>query len=202
MRTEAEPCFLGRSVSAHSNERRCDYLVRNPWPHVLISLPPRVVFLSLPGHHDARAGRPQFSDSRRRLLELCERDRLSPVVNLYHPVFPFADQSLASCGPIVRAPRLQLQVTPLVPEDPVLADRALCLQPKNFAQFTRCWLPPVIVLRLRRCPCKTAVVLRQILLLQIFVRRLVGGDLFPLHFLNQTILVHPVDPLYSALGFR
>jgi hypothetical protein len=26
-RTEAEHCFLGRSVSALSNERRCDYLV-------------------------------------------------------------------------------------------------------------------------------------------------------------------------------
>ena len=39
---------LGRSVSAHSNQRRCDPLVWNPWLHALITLTPRMVWLSFP----------------------------------------------------------------------------------------------------------------------------------------------------------
>ena len=58
MKSTEEFCgVIAKGLSAHSNERHCDYLVRNPWLHVLIPLLPRVVFLSLPGYQDSRAGR-------------------------------------------------------------------------------------------------------------------------------------------------
>jgi hypothetical protein len=51
MRTEAKPCTFGRSGRAHANERRCHSRVRNPWLHVLITLPPRMVWLGFPHHN-------------------------------------------------------------------------------------------------------------------------------------------------------
>ncbi len=50
MRTEAKPFSLGRSGSAHSNERPCDCRSRDPWPHVLVSLTPRVIYLGFANH--------------------------------------------------------------------------------------------------------------------------------------------------------
>src|ERR1022692_3536615 len=48
MRTEAKPCSLGRSVSAHPNERRSHLLLGNRCPHGLVGLAPRMVFFRLP----------------------------------------------------------------------------------------------------------------------------------------------------------
>jgi hypothetical protein len=46
MRTEAKLCSLGRSVSAHPNERRSDLLLGNRCPHSLVGLAPRMVFFA------------------------------------------------------------------------------------------------------------------------------------------------------------
>src|SRR6202046_1555467 len=51
MRTEAKPCSLGRSVSAHPNQRRSDLLPGNRCPHSLVGLAPRMVFFPPPHHH-------------------------------------------------------------------------------------------------------------------------------------------------------
>jgi len=42
MRTEAEPCSLGRSGVGYSNQRRSDPALRNPGLHVLVAPLPRV----------------------------------------------------------------------------------------------------------------------------------------------------------------
>ena len=41
--SRAKPCSLGRSVRAHSHERRGEPLLRRPRLHGLISLPPRML---------------------------------------------------------------------------------------------------------------------------------------------------------------
>ena len=61
-------------------------------------------------------------------------------------------------------------------------------------------LPPVIVLRLARQPHQPSVVLRQILLLQVLVGRLVAVDLFAPQLLNQPILMRAVVALHPSLG--
>jgi hypothetical protein len=70
---------------------------------------------------------------------------------------------------------LELQITALVPDHPVIADPPLGLQPENLAQVPDRRLAPVIVLRLSRWLGKTTIMFHQILLLQIMVGRLVAG---------------------------
>src|SRR5258707_15845926 len=122
MRTEAKPCSLGRSVSAYSNERRCDHLVRNPWLHVLITLPPRMVLFSFPHHHGPGRGRNGPSGFSYWLLQFGKGWPLPAVVHLHCSVFPFADQGLAFRGPIARLPGLQLQAAALMPGHPIVAN--------------------------------------------------------------------------------
>jgi hypothetical protein len=59
-----------------------------------------------------------------------------------------------------------------MPHHPVVADAARALQPEGLAQLTPARGASVIILRLRRRACKTAIVLRQIFLRQILIRGL------------------------------
>src|SRR5580658_2485068 len=128
MRTEAKPCSLGRSVSAHPNERRSDLLLGNRCPHSLVWLAPRMVFFRLPHHHGPGARGKRGRGFLGLLLQLCKSDCFSPVVHLRGSVLPLADQSLASCGPIASRAGLQLQIAAFMPDYPVVADSALGLQ--------------------------------------------------------------------------
>jgi len=79
MRTEVKPLWLGRNVSAYSNDRRDDHLVRNPWPHVLIRLTPRMIFLRLSHYPGSDRGWAQLRRSPYRFVQLREGYALSPV---------------------------------------------------------------------------------------------------------------------------
>src|ERR1700727_3477194 len=94
--TEAKPCSLGRSGSAHPNERRSDLPVGNRGPHSLVGLAPGMVFFRLPHHHwtgAAEAGQrlsgAASSASQRRLL------LHGSTPSWFRP--PLPDQSLDSC---------------------------------------------------------------------------------------------------------
>jgi hypothetical protein len=131
MRTEAKPCSLGRSVSAHSNERRCDPAVRYPGLHVLIAPSPGMVFLSL-FHHYHSGGRWKWRGCFRHCFwQLGKSHSLPAAVHLRGSVLPFAHQRLASRGPIAPLPGLQLQKAAVVPDHPVVAKAAFGLQPEN-----------------------------------------------------------------------
>src|ERR1035437_5921173 len=92
--------ILGRSVSAHPNERRSDLLPGNRCPHSLVGLAPRMVFFRLPHHHGPGARGKRGRGFLGLLLQLRKSDCFSAVVHLHGSVLPLADQSLASCGPI------------------------------------------------------------------------------------------------------
>src|SRR3984957_21022056 len=127
MRTEAKPCSLGRSVSAHPNERRSDLLVGNRCPHSLVGLAPRMVFFRLPRHYGPGARGKRGRGFLGLRFQLRKSDGLSAVVHLHGSVLPLADQSLAACGPIAMGAGLQLQLGSFMPDSPVIADSALGL---------------------------------------------------------------------------
>src|ERR1700693_722308 len=87
-----------------------------------------------------------------------------------------------------------------MPDHPVITDRAVALSAENLSQFAASRLPPVIILWLRRHTGKASVVIRQILRFQIIVGGFVVAHLLPPQFLDQPILMNPMDPFDSALG--
>ena len=196
MRTEAEPCSLGRSGGADSNERRGDPPVRGSQRlHVLVAPLPRVIFLGFSHDNSSCSWRQGWRGFSHWLRYFCKLDPLLSVVHLYRSVLPFAHQRLAFCRAIP-AVGLQLKVTTFMADHPIVANRPFCLQTKDLAKFPSRWLPPVIVLRLGRCPPKTAIVCRQILVFQKLIRCFVAVDPFPSQFLYQAILMSPVASFY------
>ena len=103
MRTEAKPCFLGRSGSAYSNER-----VRRPGLHVLIALSPGMVFLGLPHPLHAGGRRSCLSWLWLWFKQLRKSDSLAAIVQLNGSVFPLADEGLAFGRTIASVSGLQL----------------------------------------------------------------------------------------------
>ena len=168
------PCFLGRSGSAYSNERRCDPGLRNPGFHVLVAQPPGVVFLHSSQYNGPWGRRGGLRCPPCGLGYFRKLDPLSSVVHLRRSILPFAYQRLAFRRTIAAGCRLQLQVTPFAADHPVVADGTFRLQPKDLTQFSGRRSPPVIVLRLGCCSRKTAIVCRQILVFQKLVRGFVS----------------------------
>src|SRR5208337_1938823 len=98
--------------------------------------------------------------------------------------------------------RLQLEKSVGVAHHPVLANRALALQPENPLQFRGARRATVIVLRLGRRAPKSVVVFRQIFPLQIHVGHLVTADILPPQLFHQTVLMRAVNPFHAPLGLR
>ena len=103
-------------------------------------------------------------------------DALAPVVHFRRSVFGLANQRFALGRSIASLTRLELQPAILVADHPVIADRPLGFQAEDLAQFSRTRFAPVIILGPCRRLRKTAIVFRQICLLQILVRGLVTAD--------------------------
>jgi hypothetical protein len=156
--------------------------------------------LSFPHHHGSGGGRIWLNGFSYGLLQLDKGYPLPAVVHLDGSLLPFADQSLALRRSIALLPRPQLQKTAVVPDHPVVADRALGLQAENLTQFAGGRLPSVIILRLGRRPGKASVVLWQILFFQILVGGFIAVDLLPPQLLDEPILMNPVDSLHTSLG--
>src|SRR5260370_30491423 len=191
-----------RLDTPRSNERRCHHRVRNPWLHVLITLPPRVIWFCFPHHYRPGSGRSRPSGFSYWLLQFAKGYPLPPLIHFRGSVFPLAYQSLAARRSIAPLPRLQLQIATFMSDHPVVANRAFCLQSEHLTQFAGGRLPPVIVLRLCRHPSKASVVLRQILFFQILVPALIPRALLPPQLLVHPILMgsvvapHPALPLH------
>src|SRR5215469_16186523 len=94
MRTEAEPCLLGRSESTYSNERRRGPAGR-PRLHPLVALAPGMVWLGLSCHYGASCRSARRWSFLWYLGQLGVVDALPAVVHLQAPVFPLAHQGFA-----------------------------------------------------------------------------------------------------------
>jgi hypothetical protein len=199
-RTGAEPCFLGRSGRTRDNGRRgprCPH--RNSH---LITHPPGMTRLRFPPLPEARCPRSWLGHFSHRLGDLLKPDACSPVVHFHRPLLVFTHQRLALSRTITARSGMQLQPAALVPDYPVVADAARALQTDDLAQFTPARYAPVIIFRLFRRTRKTTVVLRQIFLLQVLIRRPVTGDSFPPQFLDQSVPVRAVIAFHPSLGLR
>src|SRR5215831_17135453 len=142
-----------------------------------------------------------YGYSLRPLRNLLVRQPLAPVADLHSPVFPFAHHDLAPRRRVAALPRDLVEAV-FVTHYPVVSQRALRLDAKDFIQLPLARPRSVIVLRLRRRSREPPVVFRQVLLFQIPVRRLVRPDLLPPHLLDQPVLVRPVIALHSPFGLR
>ena len=83
---------------------------------------------------------------------------LATVTDLNLAVFPFADHYLASGRRISALPRY-LEQAILMPYHPVVADRALGLQPEHFIELLPAWPLAVIILPGSGCPPEPLIVL-------------------------------------------
>ncbi len=96
--------------------------------------------------------------------------------------------------------RLQLQTTILETHHPVVAHHAFVLATEHPSQLGAAGERLVKVRCRRRLTGEALVVLGQVLLVEITVRRLVLDDPAQPHLLDQAVLVRAVMALHSALG--
>src|SRR6202023_2924989 len=120
-----------RSFRPCDRARRDLYFPRPTRFHVAVISSPRMILTRLARlgeqwHSDAVFGSIiHFTFSGQRFGELSVGQALPAVVHLHGSILPFTYQSLALRGSIASlASRLQLQITALMPDHPVVADPA------------------------------------------------------------------------------
>ena len=129
-------------------------------------------------------------------------DVFIPIAHFNCSILPLTDQCLALCRSVPPVLRLELQKTPAVLHQPIVADPSFRLQSKNLSQPRRTWRAHVVVLGSRRFPRKSSVVLRKIIRLQIRIRGFVILDPLSPQLLYQAILMYPVISLHATFCLR
>src|ERR1041385_4662243 len=125
--------------------------MHNLGPHVLVTSAPWVIGFRFPHDYWSAAKRGQnrsngFSYWSRKFDKAYG---FSTVVHLNRSIFPLTNQSLAWANRSAASLfRLQLQITIVMPNYPVISNRAFGFEAENLSQFPARRLAPVIILRL------------------------------------------------------
>src|SRR5438093_8571485 len=147
--------------------------------------------------------RPFLCSSRRRSQgNFATRQALSAIVDddVSWLVLPL-EHSALSRRPVTSLPR-ELQQAVFVTHHPVFTEHAFWLQPEHFVQLSRRGTLPMIVGFSRRRSRVVAIVLGDVMLLQISIGIVIVADCGQPQLLDQPVLMGTVHALHPSLGLR
>src|ERR1017187_8703380 len=199
------PSTLPRAVFARGIQKSSAALVDPPFSKWFLSPmmapPPRVVWHPRGRRHGAPGPfRLHHGWLHGPLRNLLPAQLLTPIMNLYSPVFPFAHHHRALGRRVQPALSLYLIEPIVVPHLPIVPEHSPGLQPEDLPALLCRRRVQVIIHRRARLDGEAPVVFVAILRLEIPVHFLMRRHLLASQLLHQPVLMRPVVALYTTLG--